>query len=385
MIVGIMGLTTGYDPVRWHMVLFYLAIVFVVGTIAATRRGSGARYWIGAGIFTLCAWVILVISLLATGVSHRDFKNEKAISTSFFNSSGWSSRGYVYMLGWQYSTIASGADASAHMSEETQNPARNVPKAMTWAIIGTYTLAYISIILLFISVDPQTAAFLATQDFPVGHILEEAVNAQFAVAMCIIAVVCFCLQLQAQLQASSRFVFALARDRALPFSDTIKSTNRSKQPWVAHLICVVLWAACAPTLLAETGVVLSVVTVVAGTLSMLGYVSGTGNPLTPVHPRLPVSPVEKGSPTGGPNDVVAPQVVSPRSRRRRGVLPRGCPCAMPARPPASDRVQHVLVAYRHRRHAHHLVLHVEALRGQALLWPDPRVDKVGDWDGDRPG
>lgn len=278
MIVGIMGLSTGFEAESWHMVLFYLAVVVVVGSVGSTKRGSSARYWICAGVFTLSAWIILVISLLATGVRRRDFKNEQAISTDFYNASGWSSKFYVYVLGWQYCTIASGADASAHMSEETQNPARNVPKAMTCAIIVTYTLAYISFIILFLSVSPHIASFVALQEFPVGHILQEAVNQNFAIGFCCLAILCFCLQLQAQLQASSRFVFALARDRALPFSDTIKSTNKAKQPWVAHLICVALWAACAPTLVAASGVVFSVVTVVAGTLSMLGYVSQDSAP-----------------------------------------------------------------------------------------------------------
>lgn len=308
MIVGIMRLASGFEPSVGHMVGFYLAIVVLVGAIGSTKQGSSARYWICGGIYTFAAWIILVISLLATGVSRRDFKHEPAISTSFYNSTGWTSHGYVYILGWQYCTIASGSDASAHMSEETQNPARNVPKAMTWSIVATYVLAYISIIIMFLSVSPHISAKIVQQEFPVGHILEAAVNKHFAVGMSCIFIICFCLQLQAQLQASSRFVFALARDRALPFSDTIKRTNASKQPWVAHAICVALWAACAPTLVAASGVVFSVVTVTAGTLSMLGYVSP---------PHLPML---------GPSDPSSSPSSSTSSRKRTSsskAAPRG--------------------------------------------------------------
>ena len=33
----------------------------------------------------------------------------------FYNNSGWNSKAYVYMLGWQYSTIASGV--VSHLSQ----------------------------------------------------------------------------------------------------------------------------------------------------------------------------------------------------------------------------------------------------------------------------
>lgn len=35
------------------------------------------------------------------------------ITGRYFNESGWQSKPYVYLLGWAYTTIASGADASA--------------------------------------------------------------------------------------------------------------------------------------------------------------------------------------------------------------------------------------------------------------------------------
>lgn len=181
-------------------------------------------------------------------------------------------RGYVYLLGWQYTTIATGADASAHMSEETQNPSRNVPKAMTAAIAATYVLTYISIILLLLSVKPEDAEYITLQTFPVGHILIKAINFSGALAICIILIIVLCLQVQAQLQAASRFTFAVARDNALPFSDAIKYTNKQKQPVVAHWLVVALWGACSVLILFnKPGLVLSLVTTGASSLSILGY------------------------------------------------------------------------------------------------------------------
>jgi hypothetical protein len=56
------------------------------------------------GIYGLAIWLILCISVLVTEVR----KGGRIQTDRFFNSSGWDSKTYVYLLGWQYSTIASG-------------------------------------------------------------------------------------------------------------------------------------------------------------------------------------------------------------------------------------------------------------------------------------
>lgn len=56
------------------------------------------------GIYGLAIWAILCISVLVAEVR----KGGRIQTDRFFNSSGWDSKTYVYLLGWQYSTIASG-------------------------------------------------------------------------------------------------------------------------------------------------------------------------------------------------------------------------------------------------------------------------------------
>lgn len=274
LIVGTMNLAFGFHAESWHRFMFMLGIVVLVGVVGTTHWGSSPRYWLTAATFTFAAWLCLCIALLAKGVSHREYSKEApAVSTQFYNQTGFSSRGLVYIIGWQSCTIATGSDVSAHMSEETQNPSRNVPKAMTMSIVLTYLLGYISIILLLISVRPDEAWDIATQPFPVGHILRSAVGESFAVAICAIMAIVLCIQLQAQLQASARFTWALARDHAMPFSDTIKKTNKYKQPWVATLLCIGLWAPWCLLWFAHHESVVPVITACASSLSMLSYVS----------------------------------------------------------------------------------------------------------------
>jgi hypothetical protein len=58
----------------------------------------------GIGIYGLTVWAILCITVLVSEVK----KGGSIRTDRFYNGSGWNSKAYVYLLGWQYSTIASG-------------------------------------------------------------------------------------------------------------------------------------------------------------------------------------------------------------------------------------------------------------------------------------
>ena len=77
----------------------------------------------------------------------------------------------------------------------------------------------------------------------------------------------------AQLQASSRFIFALARDNALPFSRVIRQTNSNRQPVIANWLVVIICAPFSCLLVASKGTLYSVLVVTASSLPYAGYVS----------------------------------------------------------------------------------------------------------------
>lgn len=60
------------------------------------------------GIYGLTVWAILCITILVSEVR----KGGSIRTDRFYNNSGWKSQTYVYLLGWQYSTIASGVVSS---------------------------------------------------------------------------------------------------------------------------------------------------------------------------------------------------------------------------------------------------------------------------------
>nr|XP_018264501.1 amino acid/metabolite permease [Kwoniella dejecticola CBS 10117]OBR86659.1 amino acid/metabolite permease [Kwoniella dejecticola CBS 10117] len=272
-IAGTMAISFDYKKTPWHMFLFFIAVLLIVGSIGSTAWGRSHRFWLCSGIFGFTMWAVLCITLLATNATkHRSGHT----FTTFYNTTGWSSKPYVYLLGWQFTTIASGADASAHMAEETQNPSRNVPNAMTASVILTYVLGYISIILLLLSIAPEDAATVRMHSFPFGFILTKAISEPGAISVCCLMIVVLHLQVIAQLQASSRFVFALARDNAMPFSDWIRRTNESKNPVFANWLVIALCLPFACMTLGSQATLYSVLAVTACTMSYTGYIVPVG-------------------------------------------------------------------------------------------------------------
>lgn len=87
----------------------------------------------------------------------------------------------------------------------------------------------------------------------------------------LIVVVLF-FQVLAQLQASSRFMFALARDNAMPFAETVRYTNRSKNPIIANWVVNVMCLPFSLLLISNENILYSVTTVTAASLSSWGYV-----------------------------------------------------------------------------------------------------------------
>lgn len=169
--------------------------------------------------------------------------------------------------------------------------------------------------LLLLAVPADDVVAISRQPFPFGHILANAINPTGAIAICSLLIVLLALQVLAQLQASSRFVFALARDNAMPFADTIKWTNSSKQPVVANWVVVGLCIPFCLLTIAGRGTLYSVLTVTAGSLSFVGYVRMLRTVVIELmedHPGDPVPPLGPES-AGGKPELVESAAVQVRT------------------------------------------------------------------------
>ncbi len=151
-----------------------------------------------------------------------------------------------------------------------------------------------SILILLLAIDPTEIISFEREPFPTvslnvelslcteltelagmqGAILRTAIGQRGAVGISCLAIFAFALQAIAQLQASSRFVFAIARDDAIPFlSNHLKQTNANKMPVRASWLVSAMTVPLAFALWSKPQLSAIVFTLSGGMLCILSYVS----------------------------------------------------------------------------------------------------------------
>ncbi|KAF5494883.1 Choline transport protein [Colletotrichum siamense] len=127
-----------YIPETWHIFLLFQAFnfTFTAYNIFLMKRTA----WIhDLGFFiSLTAFFVITVTCLARS-------NPKQVSsfvwTTFFNDSGWSSKGIVFFTGLlNPNFIYSGLDGAIHLAEECNHAASSIPKAL----ISTVTIGFVS-------------------------------------------------------------------------------------------------------------------------------------------------------------------------------------------------------------------------------------------------
>lgn len=211
----------------------------ILNTFGVKAIGNVSRFNVW---FTLAGTLILVITLFVKA----PIKNTG--HDAFFeiiNFSGWSSTGFVFILGFLQAVYAlEGAETSAQIAEEAKNAEWAAPVAIASSVAGSWFVGVIYLLALNFCV--QSAASIQSTSFaiPIVQLYFDAVGEQ-PTYLCV-AIILFC-QWAAALTgftASSRLFFALARDKAFPMRDQFMYLNAQQTPvygvWLSVFIgCVI--------------------------------------------------------------------------------------------------------------------------------------------------
>ena len=257
----------------WVTALFSMALMAVFGFIGTSKWGRSPRFWVISCLYILSVWAVLCISLLAT--RDKTPASQVIYGAPFRSNSGWNSKPYIYLVGAILSTIATGSDACAHLAEETRNPARTVPLAMVTSVIASYVVGYVCILVILLSIHPSWVHDIARHQFPTGQILKRTLGLGPAIVILSLCVIALCLQATAQLQASSRFVWALARDQAIPFSKYFYALNKHRLPVAATWLVLAMALPMAAVIWTAPHITSSVLSTAAGTFCMVSYSAPT--------------------------------------------------------------------------------------------------------------
>ncbi|KAK4704983.1 hypothetical protein P7C70_g1220, partial [Phenoliferia sp. Uapishka_3] len=248
---GFIGLhTNSFEPTFWRSIAIAWAILALCGLLVSSAWSRSPWLWRICGGGTMIGFLVMNVVLLAKAPVIR---SAQEVFLEYRNSTGFQSRGYVVMIGWALTCVASGVEACSHLAEDTKTPSRTVPMAMFWSVAVSYALGWISICVLLatqqtIGRDPHLV--------PSIGMLANTLPLPYATLLCIIILLAMCSQNVAQLLATSRFIWALARESALPCSHLLRTISvRRRQPIPAIWVVVSIVAASLLLLRISTSVV----------------------------------------------------------------------------------------------------------------------------------
>ncbi|KAG0139273.1 hypothetical protein CROQUDRAFT_666734 [Cronartium quercuum f. sp. fusiforme G11] len=195
---------------RYAVVSAWLALL---GLIGCTTTARSPTFWKIAGVVNVFATVSIFVSLLATAKHQRSFVST---FTAYENRSPFKSASWVFLYGSAVSGLTIGSEPAAHLSEETKDAAKTVPRVIFWSMVVSAVVGLLMNIVLVKTLAPvhhRTPGTLPVLDLVFWHCPERV--AQFIVSC--ISIMMFFEDLSQTLVAT-RFYWALARDNAIPFA-----------------------------------------------------------------------------------------------------------------------------------------------------------------------
>ncbi|KAI7870950.1 amino acid permease-domain-containing protein [Spinellus fusiger] len=219
-----------YDAgIYWEYGIF-LVIVFLHGLInSISVKYNGffnqtSLYWHLVG-----TTLIIIVALALT----PNKASAQWVFTGFENYTGFSSGGYVFLIGLLQSQYTlSGYDSAAHMSEETLDAARSAPRGILYAI-GTAAIVGLAFMMsVSFCVQDFEAQIVNAQISPqMTQVFLDGVGYRWTIVFTVIIMGAMFFSGSALTLGSSRMVYAFSRDGAMPFSNWLSYINpKTKTP-----------------------------------------------------------------------------------------------------------------------------------------------------------
>lgn len=224
-----------------------------VGVMAALTVITGvvnslSTYWMEKMtktyvIFHICVLVACCIALLAMTDNKHD---ATYVFTHTESMTGWKPLGFSWLFGFlSVSWTMTDYDATAHITEEINEPERKAPWAISSAMLFTYIAGFLfNIVLCFCMGDP-TKILNSSMAQPVAQIFYNSLGKGGAMFFTIAALIIIKFVTFTAMQALGRTVFAFSRDRLLPFSNIwVKVTPATGTPlyavWISVFFCIAI-------------------------------------------------------------------------------------------------------------------------------------------------
>jgi len=220
------------DNVKWRALIWAISEGLLLLSIAMNYMHPKWFSWffkfsVGWAIFDF----LLMVIWLPIGVSRSyGFRSASDVFTMTYNGTG-ASDGWNWILSFY---VASGTlvgfDASGHIAEETKNASVTSARGIFWSAIATGVLGFLTTILfLFCTPDFDTLFALGAPQ-PFVQIFALAFGPGASIFPTIVATIGLIMNTTCAIVASSRLIFAIARDGVLPGSSWLGKVDEQGQP-----------------------------------------------------------------------------------------------------------------------------------------------------------
>jgi amino acid permease (GABA permease) len=216
-----------YPTAPIWIVLIYAVVLFAHGLLNTFGVGLVALLNDISVWWHLIGVAVIFVVLFFAPPHHQSLS---FIFTKFVNNTGFGSGIYVFLIGLLLAQYTfTGYDASAHMTEETNNAAIAGPRGIVWSIIVSLVAGWILLIAVTGAIQDYGAESAATT--PGAQVFLDAVghNGGLALLFIIIGAQFYCGM--SSVTANSRMIYAFSRDGAVPGSEFWHRINpRTRTP-----------------------------------------------------------------------------------------------------------------------------------------------------------
>ncbi|KAF9350491.1 hypothetical protein BGX26_011334 [Mortierella sp. AD094] len=240
---SLITMTSGYVASTYVIFGIYVGIIILHGMVNSMAVRLNGIFNVISVWWHVFGSALIVIVLLATTSNKQ---SAKFVFTQWENNTGWNSDFYVFMLGLLQSQYTlSGYDSAAHMSEETKNAQKGGPWGIIRAIITAAVVGWIFLVgVTFCISDFDSQIVNPSVGVALSQMFLDSAGETWAIILILVVLGAQFFCGSALTLASSRMVFAFARDGALPLSKHLHRLNKEKSPvaavWFNIAFCFVL-------------------------------------------------------------------------------------------------------------------------------------------------
>ncbi|KAG1753285.1 hypothetical protein EDB19DRAFT_1824032 [Suillus lakei] len=256
----------GNGNIRWRALIWAISEGMLL--LSVTINYLPPKFYSGVFKFSVGLMMLdffLCLIWLPIGVSNTyGFRSANDVFTMTYNGTG-APAGWNWLLSLLFTAgTLTGFDASGHIAEETKNASVVAAKGILWSAIATGVLGFITTILFLFCTPDLDTIFALDAPQPFVQIYALALGKKASIVMTVIAVIGLIMNTTVAIVASSRLVFAVARDGVLPLSGWIGTVDSKGQPrnavtviyiFAAILLCTIIPSQVAFTSLVSAGAV----------------------------------------------------------------------------------------------------------------------------------